>query len=103
VTAAADPPFRNETVVIPEHRGTPVDLELEIDPAVAHGVYSNVLLISHSRDEFTLEFGYMQPNHKVLLQARVILPISQARELSDSLVEQLYRHGQRFAAGDSTR
>jgi hypothetical protein len=94
--APSESPLHNETVVVPAHHGPPVDLELEIAPTIAHGLYSNLVLISHSRDEFTLELAYMQPSNKALLQARVILPIAQVRELSDALFEQLYRHAQRF-------
>jgi hypothetical protein len=101
--AASDTAVRNETVVVPANRGTPVDLDLEIDPSIARGVYSNLILISHSRDEFTFEFAYMQPNNSALLQARVILPVGQARALSDTLVEQLYRHGQRFGDAAETK
>jgi hypothetical protein len=97
-------PLQNETVVVPEHKGSPCELDLEIAPAIAHGVYSNLILISHSREEFTLEFAYMQPSNKALLQVRVIVPPNQARELSDALVEQLYRHAERFgAAADRSR
>ena len=90
-------PFANETIVVPERDAAPVELPLDMDTATARGVYSNLVLISHSRDEFTLEFAYMQPNHRALVQSRVILPATQVHELAHALLDQLDRRDERFS------
>lgn len=94
-----DGPLANETVVVPEHQGQPIELALEMDPSVARGVYSNLVLVSHSRDEFTLEFAYMQPSNQALVQVRVILPTGRVKDLAGALAGQLARHAERFGPG----
>lgn len=89
-------PLANETIVVPENRGQPLELAIEMDPSVARGVYSNLILVSHSRDEFTLEFAYMQPNNQALVQTRVILPTDRVRDLVAALAGQLARRATRF-------
>jgi hypothetical protein len=89
-------PFVNETVVVPEGHAPAIDLELEMDASIARGVYSNVILVSHSREEFTLEFAYMQPSNRALVHTRVIVPAGHVHELANALLGQLARQAERF-------
>ena len=69
--------------------GDPPNLAVEIDAQVARGLYSNVVLISRSTTELTLDFAYAQPHARVVVQARIILAPANARELINLLSAQL--------------
>lgn len=73
--------------------GEPHDLEVEIDAQIARGLYSNVVLVSRSRTEVTLDFAYAQPDNRVVVQARIILAPDNARELIGLLSAQLEAPG----------
>jgi hypothetical protein len=38
-----------------------VQLQIEIDPATANGVFVNMALVNHTETEFTLDLIYVQP------------------------------------------
>mgnify|MGYP001597965176 CR=1 FL=1 len=61
--------------------GDPSNLAVEIDAQIARGLYSNVVLVSRSTTELTLDFAYAQPHARVVVQARIILAPANAREL----------------------
>jgi len=50
---------------------------------------SNVVLISRSATELTLDFAYARPHDRVVVQARIIMTPHNARELVNLLVAQL--------------
>jgi len=65
------------------------DVTVEIDSAIARGLYSNLVLVNRSRTELTIDFAYMQPDDRAVVQARIILAPSNARELVELLTRQL--------------
>lgn len=65
------------------------NLAIEIDAQIARGLYSNVVLVSRSATELTLDFAYAKPHDRVVVQARIILTPHNARELVDLLLAQL--------------
>jgi hypothetical protein len=65
------------------------DITVEIDPAIARGAYSNLVLVNRSRTELTIDFAYMQPDDRAVVQARIILAPANARELVELLTRQL--------------
>lgn len=67
----------------------PPDLAIEIDAQIARGLYSNVVLVSRSATELTLDFAYAKPHDRVVVQARIILTPHNARELVNLLLTQL--------------
>jgi hypothetical protein len=69
--------------------GEPRNLALEIDAQIARGLYSNVVLVSRSATELTLDFAYAKPHDRVVVQARIILTPHNARELVNLLLTQL--------------
>jgi hypothetical protein len=68
------------------------DITIEIDPAIARGAYSNLMLVNRSRTELTIDFAYMQPDGRAVVQARIILAPANARELVELLTKQLAAH-----------
>jgi hypothetical protein len=75
------------------------NLAVEIDAQVARGLYSNVVLVSRSTTELTLDFAYAQPHARVVVQARIILAPDNARELINLLSAQLEAPDDRAALG----
>lgn len=69
--------------------GEPRNLAIEIDAQIARGLYSNVVLVSRSATELTLDFAYAKPHDRVVVQARIILTPHNARELVNLLITQL--------------
>ena len=50
-------------------------LDIEIDPNVAEGVYSNLAVISHSGTEFVVDFLQMLPGlQKPMVRTTALLP-----------------------------
>ena len=68
------------------------EIEVEIHPAVARGLYSNMVVVSHTQDEFTLDFVYVQPQGTGTVQARLIVTPDRARQLAALLTEHLALH-----------
>ncbi|MGQ0665155.1 MAG: DUF3467 domain-containing protein, partial [Pseudomonadota bacterium] len=44
-----------------DDQSTQQQIELQIDPHQASGVYSNLMMISHRKEEFVLDFLFLQP------------------------------------------
>jgi len=66
----------------------PIDVELSED--VAQGVYSNLVMISHSPSEFVMDFISILPGMpKAKVRSRVILTPEHARGLLAALKENL--------------
>src|SRR2546430_17217633 len=50
-----------------------MQIQLEIDPQTAHGVYANMAMLNHNETEFVIDFIYVQPQApKAVVRARVI-------------------------------
>ena len=72
-------------------------LQLELDPEVAQGVYSNLAMIIHSHSEFVLDFASMMPGlQKAKVKSRVIMAPEHAKRLLAALQENVMRYEQEF-------
>src|SRR5689334_14790819 len=40
----------------------PPAIQLQIDDNIAQGLYTNLVMINHSENEFVFDFAYIQPN-----------------------------------------
>ena len=50
-----------------------VQIQLQIDDAIANGAYVNMALLNHNETEFVIDFIYVQPQApKAVVRARVI-------------------------------
>lgn len=57
-----------ETPTVPQ-----VQIQLDLDPQTANGVYANMALLNHNETEFVIDFIYVQPQvAKAVVRARVI-------------------------------
>jgi len=77
------------------NRGVPVEknqpqLEVELTPAAAEGIYSNLVLIAHSPSEVILDFARVLPNlPKARIYSRVIMTPQHAKSLLQALEQNL--------------
>lgn len=72
-------------------------MQLEIKPEIAEGVYSNFAVISHSSSEFTLDFAKMLPGMpKASVGSRIIMAPEHAVRLLHALQENIMRYESNF-------
>ena len=72
-------------------------IEVEIDPAVAQGHYSNFVVIAHSPSEVILDFASILPGMpKAKVGSRIILTPEHAKRLLLSLQENLHNYESKF-------
>ncbi len=73
------------------------EIKIELTPEVAGGVYANLAVISHSPNEFFLDFIAMTPNaQSAKVQTRVIMTPENAKNLLFALRDNLAKYEQTF-------
>ncbi|NOT33409.1 MAG: DUF3467 domain-containing protein [Candidatus Eisenbacteria bacterium] len=78
-----------------ENHQTPI--EVELGPAAAEGIYSNLVLIAHSASEVILDFARVLPGvPKARVYARVILTPQHAKSLLMTLEQNLKNYESQF-------
>jgi hypothetical protein len=74
-----------------------VQLQIQIDEAVANGQYVNMALVNHSDTEFTLDFIYVQPQGaKATVRSRIITNPKHMKRLLLAMQENLERYESRY-------
>ncbi|MBN2041425.1 MAG: DUF3467 domain-containing protein [Spirochaetes bacterium] len=76
-----------------------VKIEIKIDESVASGEFSNFTNISHSPDEFTFDFLYVNPTPPPgfgKLMSRVILTPGHAKRVLQALSDNVRKFEERF-------
>jgi hypothetical protein len=72
-------------------------LQVQIDDDVSQGVYSNLVLINHTENEFILDFAFIQPNNaRAKVRARVVSSPRHTKRLIAALQKNLDRYEERF-------
>ena len=73
------------------------ELKIELTPEVASGHYSNLAVISHSGNEFYLDFISVAPNMpQAKVQSRVIMTPENAKNLLGALMENVKKYEATF-------
>lgn len=71
----------------------PTQLQIELPPDMADGVYSNLAIINHSNSEFVVDFIQMMPGlPQARVKSRVILTPQHAKRLVRALTENVGRY-----------
>lgn len=79
----------------------PPKLEVKIEDDLSQGVYSNLVLINHSENEFVLDFSFLQPNSsRAKVRTRVISSPRHTKRLVAALQKNLERYEERFGTID---
>ncbi|MCI6671776.1 MAG: DUF3467 domain-containing protein [Prevotella sp.] len=72
-------------------------LQIDLTPELAKGVFSNFQIISHSNTEFVLDFVTMLPGMpKASVSSRVVMVPEHAKRFLQSLQENVMRYEQEF-------
>ncbi|MCM1347920.1 MAG: DUF3467 domain-containing protein [Firmicutes bacterium] len=72
-------------------------IQIELSPEVAKGLYSNLAIISHGPSEFFLDFINLAPNMpKANVQSRVIMTPENAKNLMFALTENIKKYEAMF-------
>lgn len=76
-------------------QGKPKKISIKVPDSVLGGVYSNQMMINHTREEFVLDFINLFPPEGVV-NARVIVSPGHLKRMIRALQESLTRYEQRF-------
>jgi len=77
-------------------------LSIQMDPQHATGVYSNLMMVSHRKEEFILDFLFVQPQRSpqgqsiANLRSRVITSPEHTKRIVAALQENLRRYEEAF-------
>jgi Protein of unknown function (DUF3467) len=72
-------------------------LNIELSPEIAEGVYSNLAIISHSNSEFVVDFVRIMPNMpQAKVKSRVILTPQHAKRLMMAMIENVKKYEAQF-------
>ncbi len=70
-------------------------LNIELDEAMADGIYSNLAIINHSVSEFVVDFINVMPGTpKAKVKSRIILTPQHAKRLAMALAENIQKFEQ---------
>lgn len=71
----------------------PGQLNIELSEEIAEGVYSNLVMIAHSSEEFILDFIRVMPGiPKALVKSRIIVTPQHAKRLLRALADNINRY-----------
>lgn len=77
-------------------------MSIQMEAQAAVGVYSNLMMISHRKEEFVLDFLFVQPQRSAQgqsvanLRARVITSPEHARRILKAMQENVRRYEEAF-------
>ena len=78
-----------------------VQLQIELDPATANGVFVNMALVNHTDTEFTLDLVYVQPQQpRATVRARAITTPKHMKRLLHAIQDNLAKYEARFGPVD---
>lgn len=78
-----------------------VQIQIEIDPVTANGVFVNMALVNHTDTEFTLDLVYVQPQApKAVVRARAITSPKHMKRLLLAIQDNVAKYEARFGAID---
>ena len=80
------------------------ELQIELTPEVAEGIYSNMAVIAHSPSEFVLDFVRVMPGMpKAKIMSRIMMTPENAKRLMGALNENVHRYEMQFGEIDMKR
>ena len=79
---------------IPENQ-----INIELPEEIAEGTYANLAIISHSPQEFVVDFVRIMPGvPKAKVKARVVLTPEHAKRLMKALIDNVKKYEQQFGS-----
>ncbi len=75
------------------------ELNIQLDEATAEGTYTNLVMITHSPEEFILDFIRMMPGvQQAKVKSRIIVTPQHAKRLVAALADNIERYEQAHGA-----
>lgn len=72
-------------------------LQIQVDEEISQGVYSNLVMLNHTENEFVLDFAFIQPTTgKAKVRSRVISSPRHTKRLLLALQKNVERFEERF-------
>ena len=72
-------------------------LQIELKPEVADGIYSNLAILTHSSSEFVADFVQMMPGMpKAQVRSRIIMAPEHAKRLLMALQDNVQKYEKQF-------
>lgn len=73
------------------------EIQIEIDDVTAQGAYSNLAMITHSDNEFILDFIFVQPQApRAKVRSRVLVSPSHAKRFLAALKDNITKYEAKF-------
>lgn len=73
------------------------EIQIELTPEVAKGIYSNLAMITHGPNEFFVDFITMGPNMpQAKVQSRIVMTPENAKNLLGALMENVKKYEATF-------
>lgn len=74
-----------------------VQLQIQLDDAIANGQYVNMALVNHTETEFTLDFIYVQPQQpRAKVLSRIITNPKHMKRLMMAIQDNVAKFEQKF-------
>lgn len=74
-----------------------VELEIEVEPQVAQGLYTNLAGVAHNESEFILDFLFLQPNQpKAKVHSRIISSPIHMKRFMKALADNLRLYEEKY-------
>ena len=78
-----------------------VQIQLQIEDAIANGAYVNMALLNHNETEFVIDFIYVQPQvPKAVVRARIINSPKHMKRLLHALQDNVAKYEAQFGKID---
>src|SRR4051812_39245346 len=78
-----------------------MQIQLQIDDAMANGMYANMAMLNHNETEFVIDFIYVQPQQpKAVVRARVINSPKHMKRLLMAIQENVAKYESQFGKID---
>jgi hypothetical protein len=81
-----------------------VQIQLQLDDALANGAYVNMAMLNHNETEFTIDFIYIQPQTppKAVVRARIINSPRHMKRFLLALQENVSKYEAQFGRIDAS-
>jgi hypothetical protein len=80
-----------------------IQLQIQLDDAIANGQYANMALVNHSETEFTLDFIYVQPQQpRARVLSRIITNPKHMKRLLSAMQDNIAKFEAKFGPIEAT-
>jgi len=82
----------------------PMDLQVQADEQTLQGKYSTMAQVTHTAEEFWIDFYAVLPNPQIArLLARIIVSPAHAKRLGQAILENVAKYESKFGAIEDAR